>query len=256
VRTLAATGLVLVLAAHAPAAPRDAAIERAARWLAGFPAEQLRFDAAVMLHGIRAHVDSSELRTAWHHARTVADRDRDHPLRRLWVPDLVTPATVTRGWTVPRRGAPRASTERLVIETVHCDRNGLRRAAVRYACTAMRDHGGYYTTHALWALVMARERACAPSEKLRRCIAHLVREVRAAQPAVLRPIRTLDVDLFAERTLTSCLADPARPRPRDVDALLDAQRHDGSWGVVNPEEQPYFRYHATGTATWALAACP
>lgn len=84
-----------------------------------------------MLHGIRTHTDSPALRTAWEHARAVADRDADHPLRRLWDPALTASPAVTRGWAVPHAGAPRPSTERLVIEAVHCDRNGLRHAALR-----------------------------------------------------------------------------------------------------------------------------
>jgi hypothetical protein len=256
VRPLVVTMLGLLLAVPAAADSRQAAVERAAAWLAAFPPEHLRFDAAVMLHGIRTHVDSAVLREAWERARVVADRDDDHPLRRLWMPSLTTPPSFTSGWPIPDPGAPRANTERLLIEAAHCDRNGLRRAATRYACTAMRDEGGFYTTHALWGLVLARARGCERPEKLRRCIAHLGAELRVAQPRVLRPARTLDVDLFAERTLMSCLAGMPRGVAHDLDLLLAAQRRDGSWGVADPDEAPYHRFHATAIATWALVACP
>lgn len=246
----------LLLAAPAQATPRQTAIERAAAWLAAFPPDELRFDAAVMLHGIRARVDSPALREAWEHARAAADRDHDHPLRRLWAPDLTTPASFTTGWPIPARGDARAHTERLLVEAVHCDRNGLRPEAIRYACTAMRDEGGYYTTHALWGLVLARERGCGRPEKLRRCVVHLTAELRAAQPPALRPTRTLDVDLFAERSLMACLAGVPQGVERDVDLLVAAQRPDGSWGVANPDEPPYHRYHATAIAAWAMVACP
>jgi len=249
--------VVLLAAAPSSAGDRERAIDRAADWLAAFPASELRFDSAVMLHHVRRLVDSPALRTAWDTARARADRDVDHPLRRLWTPDLRTPASFTSGWAIPRRGEARANTERLLIEAVHCDRNGFRRTALRYACTTMRDDGGFYTTHALWGLTLARARGCGDEEKIRRCITHLVLEIRDAQPRRLQAPDTLAVDLFAERALVQCLADAARHDVQsDMAALLSMQRSDGSWGVPNPDEAPYFRYHATAITTWALAACP
>jgi len=69
-----------------PAGPRnvDGAIARAAEWLALFPEENLRFDAAVGLWHIRQLFDSKALGLAWTRAEKVADRDDDNPLRRFW----------------------------------------------------------------------------------------------------------------------------------------------------------------------------
>jgi hypothetical protein len=180
--------------APAPATIADG-ITRGTRWMAAFPASELRFDAAVILTGIRRLTDGPELRTAFERARRVADADADHPQRRLWDATAVLPPEQTSRWRVPGRGEPRVATNRVVDEAVHCARNGWRRATLRYLCGPMRDGGGYQSTHALWALVIARDEGCAPASKSARCAATLVRVIAAAPPRARQPTPTRDVAL-------------------------------------------------------------
>lgn len=228
------------------------ALARAGVWLAAYSGE-LRFDAAVTLTHIRRRVDSPALRQANDRARAVADRDHDHPHRRLWLPELVSPPEATSLWRVPASGEPRININYVVSEALHCDRNGWRPEVQAYLCGSMRDAGGYQTTHALWALVLARDHGCARTEAAEACQRALVDELVAAQPTELRPSRTLDLDLYGERLLTLLLAGDRHPRVASwAVALVQAQNADGSWGV-GEDPDPYFRYHATGIAAWALA---
>jgi hypothetical protein len=64
-----------------PCAAVAPALRRAADWLAAFPVDDLRFDAAVMLSQTRLRVDGDGLRRAFERARAVADRDDDNPQR-------------------------------------------------------------------------------------------------------------------------------------------------------------------------------
>src|SRR5687768_13150141 len=59
-----------------------AAVDRAAVWLASFPPDALRFDAAIGLAQVVRKADSEPARRAFAAARAVADRDHDSPLRR------------------------------------------------------------------------------------------------------------------------------------------------------------------------------
>jgi hypothetical protein len=118
----------------------------------------------------------------------------------------------------------------------------------------MRDGGGYYTAHGLWALTLARQGGCLDESRAGPCSEELRGELVAAQPWPLVPWTTLDLDLFAER-LVMLLASgglPAASRPWPAD-LLRLQNPDGSWGVPAADEPPYFRFHATMLSTWALA---
>ncbi|HKA92301.1 MAG TPA: hypothetical protein VKE97_00760, partial [Acidimicrobiia bacterium] len=62
------------------------AVARAAPWLAGFPKEDLSFDAAIMLSQLRRTIDGEALTRAFETARVVADHDDDNPQRRFWMP--------------------------------------------------------------------------------------------------------------------------------------------------------------------------
>jgi hypothetical protein len=222
--------------------------------MARFPPGELRFDAAVMLSGIRTSVDGTSLRGAFETARLRADVDHDHPHRRLWDPGFRSPPKDTAAWAAPAAGATRVNPNLVISEALHCAENGWRDATTAYVCGPMRDQGGYHTTHGLWALVIARERRCVDADGTAACLAALQAEIVAAQPEPLRPERSLDVDLYAERLLTLVLSGAKDAVvERSVDGLLEAQDADGSFGVRVPGEQPYHRFHATGIATWALA---
>lgn len=228
------------------------AVARAANWLAGYPGE-LRFDAAITLHGVRRRLDSPTLRQAYAAARKVADHDRDHPHQRLWRPDYVAPPEHTSRWAVPAAEDERLRINEVLAEALHCDRNGWRPEVQAYVCGAMRDDGGYGTTHAAWALIEAMQRGCAAGAEVEACRRSLVEEMVRAQPATLSPQRTLDIDLYGERLLMVALAQPRHPAILGwVEPLLGRQDEDGSWGT-GQDPDPYYRHHATGIAAWALA---
>jgi hypothetical protein len=230
------------------------AIQRAAEWMAVFPAEQLRFDAAIGLSQARRHVDSDALRRAFERARAVADGDRDHPHRRFWDADLIAPAADTSTWAVPGDGEARVNPNHVVSEALHCRANGWRAETMQYLCGPMRDGGGYQTAHALWALQIARSNGCASAAESDRCATELGRELAGAQPDPFAPQTTMAIDLYAERLLMLLLSG-AEVAGVDVwvRRLVELQGENGSWGVARGDEPPYFRYHATNVATWALA---
>ncbi len=226
----------------------------AGEWLASFPQTALRFDAAMGLSQIRQTVDSDALRVAFKRARTVADRDNDHPHRRFWIPGFRSPARDTSQWEVPTDNRQRVNTNRVVSEALHCAENGWRPQTMHYVCGPMRDDGGYQTTHALWALYIAHQNGCVSAADFDACARELQSELRAYQPASLEPHATLDIDLYAERLLTLVLSgDPDRIVNAWAANLTGLQAPDGSWGVPAVGEEPYYRYHATMVVTWALA---
>lgn len=227
----------------------DRAIDRASEWLDAYPHE-LRFDSAVMLSQIRALVDNDALAAAFARARRRGDHDHDHPHRRFWMPDFRSLPEHTSRWQVPAAGERRVNTNRVLSEALHCAENGWRAETEAYICAAMRDEGGYQTTHGIWALDIARGAGCVPGDS---CIASLRSELESSQPVEFRPERTLDVDLYAERALmllrTGTTAKAAAPW---VEALLELQEPTGSWGR-GEDPDPYYRYHATAMTAWALA---
>jgi hypothetical protein len=230
------------------------AMQNAAAWMARFPDGELRFDAAIMLSQIQTSVDGEMLRRAAALARANADRDADHPHRRFYDPAFRSPREHTATWTAPPPGGSRVNPNLVVSEALHCAENGWRPEATAYACGAMRDHGGYHSVHALWALLLARDQGCVDLTATAPCLRSLEEELTAAQPAELAPARTLDVDLYAERLLMLVKSGARGPAiDASVAALLAHQDSDGSFGVRVPGEQPYHRFHATAIATWALA---
>lgn len=229
-------------------------MQRAAAWLARFPESALQLDAAMMLSRIRRSVDGRALRQAAASAVRVADRDHDHPHRRFHDPEFRSPREHTAAWQPPATGAPRVNPNLVLSEALHCTENGFRAETVAYACGPMRDGGGYHSTHALLSLVLAREGGCVDLAATADCVAALAAELAAAQPDPLRPERSLDIDLYAERTLMRLLAgNGAESLDREVETLLSFQDEDGSFGVRVPGEPPYHRFHTTGIALWTLA---
>jgi hypothetical protein len=223
-------------------------IERSAEWLAKFPVDALRFDAAIGLSQVTKLSDAPALRTAFERARELADRDGDHPHRRFWDSGMTVARSAVAGWEP--KGA-QVNPNRPLSEALWCDVHGLRPETVQYVGGPMRDGGGYRSTHALWALVIARDRGCLDAKAFEQASAPVRAELRRAQPAEPGE-KTLDLDLYAERLLFLLLAG-------ERDATLEAwaqklgrrQNADGSWGA--PNEAGYPRYHATLVATWALA---
>lgn len=241
-------------AATGPCAAVAPALARAGDWLAAFPPAELRFDAAVMLSQTRRRVDGEALRRAFEIARSVADRDDDNPQRRFWIAELAAPPEHTSRWTLPDAPGARVNTNRVVAEALFCAENGWRPETMAYACGRMRDGGGYHSTHALWALDLARRRGCVAKPAFHACARAIAAEVLAAQPARLAPANSLDVDLYAERLLVLTLAGwPVRRLDPSARMLLARQNGDGSWAVPGAEEPAYHGYHATAMATWALA---
>lgn len=232
----------------APPPPDPApALDRARAWMAAWPG-QPSFDSAIAAH------ETWELRRddgwkALRDQRIAGIRDTDHEHRRFFEPTARLPVAHVHRWSPPTDGT-RVNPNRVITEALYCPETGWRPDTERYACGAMRDDGGYHTTHALWALVVARDNGCTQAA----CAPELVAELVTAQPAELAPARSLDVDLYAERLLTTCLV--ACPDGSDAwaRALLDAQLADGSWGVADDAEPPYHRYHATMMTAWALSA--
>ena len=205
-----------------------------------FPAEQLRFDAAVGLtHLARLH-DSPSVRKALARARAVADRDADHPQRRFWNPSA---------GTAPRPLEAKMNLNRAIDEALWCDVYGLRPQMLAHINGPMRDAGGYGSTHALWALIIARDRKCL--DDFPKASAEIRAELRRAQPDAPGS-STLDVDLYAERLLMLQLAHDDHGVTVWAEQLRSRQNADGSWGSADDVE-PYHRYHATLAAAWALS---
>ena len=250
---------VLLLGALAATPSRrghKGALIRAGGWLASFPAEDLQIDAAVGLWHIRQHVQSPSLYRAWKRAEEVAERSVDNPMRRFWDPEATAPTSVTAGWDVPAAGAGRADSTRVVIEALHCAENGWRPEATQYVAGPMRDGGGAHSTHALWAVHLARQNDCLIDAIFNPLVVSLQQELREHQPADFRPESTIDIDRYAGRLLMLVLTEDFEPPlPEWFERLVDLQNPDGSWGIDDRSgEDPYLRYHATLLATWALAA--
>jgi len=243
----AATGESLALAV-------ERSITRAAGWLAAFPETELRFDAAIGLTMIRRHVDNPSLREAYRRARVVADRDHDHPMRRIWEPDHRVPFKAAGGWDPPAPGQSRVNVNRVVAEACFCDVYGLRPETLDYISGPMRDQGGYHTTHGLWALTIAHQRGCVDDARFQSLAARLQREIIDAQPQEIDGAATRDIDLFAERVLMLLISGRRDEQiDRWVRQLLIVQNNDGSWGRLQTGRSPYQEYHATLVATWAMS---
>lgn len=225
-------------------------LERSAKWMAEFPPEQLRHDAAVGLSQVVKLTDSVQLRTAYARARAVAEKDTDHPNRRFFDAEAdggITKAGV-QSWSADDA---KVNFNRPIGEALWCDVHGLRPQTVTFASGKMRDGGGYASTHALWALVIARDRGCLDAKAFEKATAALRAELRKAQPPEPGP-GTLDVDLYAERLLFLLLAGERDATLEGWAKKLSARQNaDGSWGSPGP--RAYEQFHATMVATWALA---
>jgi hypothetical protein len=235
------------------AATAEVRIARGVAWMAAFPVEQLRFDAAIGLAAIRRRVDGDAVRAAEARARSVADRDLDNPLRRAFDDADRVEARAATGWAVPGAGEARVNVNRVVGEALHCAEHGLRPTTLAYLAGPMRDGGGYHSTHAAWALAIARQRGCVDAATFSPLAAGLIEELRGAEPARPGP-GALEVDLFAERLLMMAeLGAPPATLTGWAQALGASQADDGGFGALAAGEEPYHRYHATMMATWALA---
>jgi len=232
-------------------------ILQAGEWLAAFPPEQLRFDAAVGLWHIRQRVFSRPIRTAWGHAREIADRDDDNPLRRFWDASFALPADVTSSWDVPSGSDERVAPHEVIAEALYCADNGWRPETSRYVAGPMRDGGGEQTAQALWALYLAETNGCLEEGEYLRVAPALQRELRDHQPPEFDPETTADIELYAERILMLLLTGDLRaPIDAWLDTLITLQNDDGSWGIEPPGDDPYALHRATVAATWALSLWP
>ena len=233
------------------AAGARAALARAAAWMAVFPVEDLRFDAAIGTDAL-VKLGHKEFELAFQRAKAVAERDDDNPMLRFLKEDFSVPAEAVRTWKIPGEGEKRINTNRPLIEALHCDRHGLRPEALAYIIGPMRDDGGYQTIHAAWVLSLARDRACVDAERFDALVRDFTVELKKAQPRSFSPKRHLDVDLYAERIWALELLGQGVDKEW-ISVLLKQQRPDGSFGVMGEtDERAYFRYHGTMVSTWAL----
>ena len=256
--------IVLALACRAepPAktleARAAAAIEAAAVWMAAFPEASLRFDAALMLTQARAALAAhpgparGALDAPLAPALRKADRDADHPHRRLWVQEMPMTRDGVQSWTAPLAGQARVNPNKPISEALFCDRFPIRAQTLDYIRGPMRDEGGFHTTHAAFALALLKARGCVEEAVFEPLAASLIDELARAQPPTLSPQDTRALDLYGERVLMRMLLGD-REVEAQIEALLDAQSADGSWGVSEEGERAYWRYHATGIAVWALS---
>ena len=223
-------------------------VDRAAAWMAKFPTEELRFDAAIVLSEVLKLSDSAALREEYARARRVADEDDDNPSRHFFDPDAgVKKETLTR-W---KATDPKVNTNRPVDEALWCDVHGLRPQTLAYASGPMRDGGGYRSTHALWVLVLARERGCLDVKAFEKASGPVRAELREAQPEE-PDTKPLDIDLYAERLLMLLLAgERDATLERWGQRLTRRQNDDGSFGPRSAVR--YEQYHATMMSAWALA---
>jgi hypothetical protein len=229
------------------------ALARSSKWMAQFPSSELRFDAAIALTAVSDRFADAQLDAAASHAREVARRDDDNPMRVMFDADAGAPASATSTWEVPDAG--RVNVNRVVAEAANCGRNSLRPEVLDYISGPMRDHGGYQSTHALWALDLARDGNCLSLAEFNRRAGPLVAELRGAQPAS-PGTSSQDLDLDSERALMLELAGVRDDQLTGwLQALLDVQSNDGAWGSLGDAgaEPPYYRFHATMIASWALA---
>jgi hypothetical protein len=122
-------------------------------------------------------------------------------------------------------------------------------AALARTVRAETRHGGYRTTHAALALVLAEQRGCSPDPD-RRLRAGLVRRVAAELGARPEPS-----DLAFEQAAMLDLLDawPRVPARSLVAAAVRAQRADGSWpwraGTRPPQAEDW---HPTMLGLWVL----
>jgi len=253
--------VVLWLSLLLSTAPRaslagEMAVVRAAEWMAVYAEDQpLNFDAVIVLALLRQRLDAPSLDVAFARANARLDRDHGHPLRRFFEPQFRLPPQLSRAWEPPSGAAARVNPDRVVTEALHCADNGWRLGTTAYVCGPMRDDGGYYTAHGLWALTLARAAGCVAPAEVDSCISDLRLELARAQPVLFVPWGTLDIDLFAERAVMLLVSGGLPPSARDGPAqLLGLQNPDGSWGVAAEGEPPYLRFHATMMASWALLA--
>lgn len=226
----------------------QAGLVRAAQFLCDFPREQLRFDAAIGTSAAWRLVPLPALDCARRRACQVADRDQDNPLRRFFDPEVHVRRKAVRGWQVPEQG--RINTNRPVGEALWCDRYPLRPQTLKYIVEAMPDGGGFHSTHALWALIIARNRGCLTEKRFQELSTSLRRELRHAQAREFAEGSTREIDLFAERALFLALAGETRGIASWIGRLLVHQNPDGSFGKG---KHSYHRYHATMTSNWLLA---
>ena len=227
------------------------AIDNGLRWMHTRPAtERRRFDALIGAAVIRRLYPTPQAEDLFRELLSRVDSDGGHPQRRLFEKEFKIPKEISHGWK--STDAERVNPNRVITEALHCKDHGLREQTLVYLCGPMRDSGGYHTTHALWALIIATDADCVARDDT--CFAELQQELQDAQPARFAPENTLDVDLYAERLLFLLESGSEDPRYQTwVNNLLAAQNADGSFGIDAEGESSVYRYHATLVATWAFA---
>jgi len=229
----------------------QASLSRAAGFLCAFPRDQLRFDAAIGTTAAWQLLPLPDLDCARQQALQVAGKDHDNPLRRFFDPAVHIRRAAVQGWQAPARG--RINTNRPVSEALWCDRYPLRSQTLAYITGPMRDRGGFHSTHALWSLVIARQRGCLEHRRFLQLSTDLRRELRRAQAGERAISSTRQIDLFAERALFLALAGEEKDLSTWLGQLLSLQNPDGSFGIRQHGQPHYPEYHATMISSWLLA---
>ena len=247
-------------------------VAAALRFLSSFSEDELGYDAAVGMHYINQtcaidpadHAAKHWLDLAYKNAMARAAMDNDHPSQRLWNSSFTACASSSSSLLSDLRtykiSSRRINPNRILLAALECaactHNRRMHAEAVEYLCSGMRDNGGYQTTHAMWALVIARDNRCDVSAKCMRDIRDEILYFQRSQPPFFSS--TLDVDLFAERLLMLALAHhPNATELQQWGAILaSAQQPNGKFGVSSTPlgENLYYSYHSTFVSTWALCA--
>ena len=230
-------------------------LRRAIGVICAWPQDALRYDTALGLAAVARRVKlTGELAACTARIKSWALKDVDHPMatfidaRRAHRTNLERLAKRS----IPKPGEKRRDVNTIVWRAFHCDRLPFDDVAWAYATGHMRDGGGYYTTHALWALSFLRDKKCRDPGAVEAAILELRKELSEAQAKTAELSTTQDIDLFAEQLLMRLLAGAPREQLRpELTRLLKTQRDDGAFGVEG-ESGPWV-LHATTLGAWILA---
>ncbi|RME25332.1 MAG: hypothetical protein D6806_08040 [Deltaproteobacteria bacterium] len=210
----------------------------------------LRYEAAVAIRLAYASSGVEQLEKLLPLADRIAASDPDNPQRRFFSSEFEADRRSIQGWVPPERG--RMNTNRPIIEALWCDRYPMRRDTLLYIGGNMRDGGSYGSTHALWALILARQKGCIDEQTFRRLSGPIVDELVSAQPR-LCPAGATGLDIYAERALFLALAGYKKQHHHWLNQILKRQSADGGFGLPQGKNQYYVRIHATLVATWYMA---
>ena len=231
------------------------AIRRGVEAICKIPEQNLRHDTATGLSHVRRVIWWKDLDGCFDRIKKRAFKDHDNPLNVLIDPSYRGPISIDSilKSRLPKPGEKRINVNRILSRAAHCKKNTFTDPAFAYTTGPMRDSGGFHSTHAIWALIILKERGCRTGPKLDKAILDLRKELSDAQKKGLDPKTTRNIDLYAERIM--CLAmsgeSPESLAPF-VEKLMATQRKDGLFATPT-EKQKHWLLHCTTVSVWALA---